>query len=492
MAHASINKGFKSRKSSYNLDTGINNIIRGSRSPSKTSFIYTERHLKCIWFDSSLRPANLQTHKGESVIIDDPGRWNLEAGPDFLGAVLRIGSEQRRISGNVEIHITPSDWQKHGHSNNPAYKNVIAHVTYFTGNLPSGILPKNTVQISLKAAVMANPFFAFEAIDITAYPFVSHKQPTACADILSKCDSYQFIALLEAAGKERILRKAERMAIAIEEKGIEQVLYEEVMSALSYKQNRKTFRYLAELVPVEVLREESKLNTTAAYSLLLGVAGLLPHQMNSRWNRQSSIFVRELWNYWWKYQAQWKTRILNKKAWVQSSLRPQNQPKRRLYSAAILFCQKKTLAKQVLGIAGEDAQIFIKKALPLLQPTYSASSYWNFHLSFSGKAQKNPIALIGKMRAATIISNVFIPFLAALGYNKLTSVEFLRKLTGEEDNSIIRQVTYSLLGPDHNPALYQTALRQQGLIQIFHDFCINDRSGCKSCPLPTMLKRWLG
>jgi hypothetical protein len=36
----------------------------------------------------------------------------MEPGPDFLGAVLRIGPERRRIRGDVEIHLRPSDWRR--------------------------------------------------------------------------------------------------------------------------------------------------------------------------------------------------------------------------------------------------------------------------------------------------------------------------------------------------------------------------------------------
>jgi hypothetical protein len=87
-----------------------------------------------------------------------------------------------------------------------------------------------------------------------------------------------------------------------------------------------------------------------------------------------------------------------------------------------------------------------------------------------------------------MISNVVVPFMAATRPETI-SMALLRRLPPEEDNNIIRQTAYALLGPDRNPSLYRTGLRQQGLIQIFHDYCLNDRSGCRSCPLPEILKR---
>ena len=66
------------------------------------AFHYTERHLQCVWADSSIRPRQLLSAAGEEVDVLSPGEWNLEAGPDFLDAVLVIGPHRRRVTGDVE------------------------------------------------------------------------------------------------------------------------------------------------------------------------------------------------------------------------------------------------------------------------------------------------------------------------------------------------------------------------------------------------------
>ena len=78
------------RATRYAAMLSCNILARETRNVSY-SFPYSERHLQCVWFDSSLRPGNLVTDTGEQVIVENPGRWNLEAGPDFLDAVLIIG-----------------------------------------------------------------------------------------------------------------------------------------------------------------------------------------------------------------------------------------------------------------------------------------------------------------------------------------------------------------------------------------------------------------
>jgi hypothetical protein len=36
----------------------------------------------------------------------------------------------------------------------------------------------------------------------------------------------------------------------------------------------------------------------------------------------------------------------------------------------------------------------------------------------------------------------------------------------------------------------RTLAGQQGLLQIYEDFCLRDISDCASCPLPEQLRRW--
>lgn len=68
----------------------------------------------------------LRTFDGDPIQILDPGRWNPGEGPDFLDARIRIREVQ--WVGAVEIHYSLEDWEKHAHSEHPAYRTVILHV----------------------------------------------------------------------------------------------------------------------------------------------------------------------------------------------------------------------------------------------------------------------------------------------------------------------------------------------------------------------------
>jgi len=71
---------------------------------------------------------NLQTTDGEDLEIYSAGIHNSDAGPDFHNARVKIGGTV--WAGNVELHLSSSDWEKHGHSADNAYDNIILHVVY--------------------------------------------------------------------------------------------------------------------------------------------------------------------------------------------------------------------------------------------------------------------------------------------------------------------------------------------------------------------------
>lgn len=91
---------------------------------------------------------NFHTSEGESIEILDFGEWNMNAGPDFLFAKIKIGTTI--LAGNIEIHVKSSDWYFHQHSGDLAYNNVILHVVY-TDDMDIGELrDKNVPTLILK------------------------------------------------------------------------------------------------------------------------------------------------------------------------------------------------------------------------------------------------------------------------------------------------------------------------------------------------------
>lgn len=456
-------------------------VREGSR---RRNFEHSERHLQCVWIDPRLRPRQLKTMTGESVRVLDPGTWNLEAGPDFLGAVLELGPQQRRLLGDVEVHIRPAGWKNHGHANEVRFSNVRVHVTYFPGRVDADLLPPGAVEIPLQKPLAANPTFSFDAIDVTAYPYGQRATVPPCSEVLREWNPDEKALLLDAAGEERLRRKADRLGAAIEERGQDQTLYEEVLAALGYKHNKAAFRKLAELVPHDELRAAAKGDVMVAFAILAGVSGLLPERMEPRWEPAARTFLRRVWDLWWREQAAWSERRLARSHWRLSGLRPANHPLRRCMAAAALFTDAPALAERCLRAAttNETAKALMGHLVEVTGP------FWDRHLALSSKASEKPIALMGASRARGILVNVFVPFLAACGGRLPFDEGILNHLPAEEKNSLVRQAAFFLFGPDHSESLYRSGLRKQGLLQIFHDFCLGDRTRCLACPFPQMLR----
>jgi len=422
------------------------------------------------------------TSEGEALQVEHPGRWNLGPGPDFLGAAVRLGAGARRIEGDVEVHLRPSDWTGHGHAGDPRYAHVRVHVTFFGGALPPGALPPGAVQLALRGALAADPFFSFDQIDLTAYPHAVPAHPAPCALALSDWTPDEKEALLDAAGEERLRRKAERLAAGVAERSADQVFYEEYLTALGYPHNKTPFRRLAARLPLETLQSESGGDAEKAEALLAGMAGLLPSRMEEKWSAEFRRHARRLWNHWWKSTPA-RGQRMEPAEWRLSGARPANHPARRLAGAAEFFTRNPQPANELRQRAQRPDAI-----PPLLEwLDVRADTFWARHTSRGGPTVPAPMALVGRPRAAAILANVCVPLLAALDEHTPFAAGWLDRLPPEAPSDRLRRMAQTLFGVGHPPSLYRTGLRRQGLLQIFQDYCLHDRSRCAECEFPVLL-----
>ena len=431
---------------------------------------FSERHLHCVWYDATYRPTDLQTLDGEPVEVLHAGQWNLEAGPDFLNARIAVGHDRRVLSGDVEIHIHAADWHHHGHASDTNYSNVIAHVTYWPGRVPVKTLPRGTIQISLQEPLSRCADFYFASIDTGSYPYGA---PAALNDLLPAAwRSYTVDkkrALLRAAGESRLAGKADAMSRNIKSSGHDQTLWQQLLIALGYKQNRRMFAALAKAMPVAELNEHSKLDTTTAFAILLGIADLMPTKLSADATETGRAYLRTLWDIWWKHRDRYRTRCLDATDWTTHNLRPQNHPIRRIAAAANLACRHASLNNDVRHCQHDDPQRWLKQLDAWLN-IEDATGFWQTHLNLNAAARPATGRLIGQRRRAAMLTNVIVPFLAAEAF---PISPLLRYLPPEQDSHSIKLCATALFGTDHNPAEYRHGILQQGLIQVFHDAIVN-------------------
>lgn len=439
---------------------------------------WTERHLQCVWFDDRLRPGLLHTRRGEPIRVLDPGRWNLESGPDFLDAVLCVGRNRRRLRGDVEVHIRPADWRRHAHEGDPRYANVVLHLTFFPGAAPG--LPDSVHQAALRDELLRRSTFTFEDIDLAAYPHeILPPAPRPCAERLQGNPALAE-RLLEAAGRHRIDMKTARMRAKLHAcPDRARVFYEEVMAALGYKHNKAAFRRLARRVPHDDPRLRDPL---VRYAVLAGSAGLLPSG-EIRGDGETRLFLRRLWDLYWR------TGTLPDDGaallWRLDGVRPVNHPLRRMAAAAELFAEPGALLERIDALPTDRPRRWFRACAACFQ-TAPAVLYWERRAALGANPARRPLALLGPSRIAAIVTNVVVPLRLAEGR---LPPGFLAFLPPEQVSAPMRRTAARLLGRDHAPGLFRrSGLRQQGLLQIHQDFCLNAREGCARCALPGNLR----
>ena len=258
------------------------------------------------------------------------------------------------------------------------------------------------------------------------------------------------------------------------------------MSGLGFKHNRQAFRLLATRLSLESLRRDTEgQGALTAYAILCGVSGLLPAKTGSQWDGEARCFIRSVWDIWWKHKATWDEAVLDKGEWRLSNLRPPNHPLRRLMAAAELFCGERSLLVEVENSRGAGTDL-CGRVVDYLGAV-GGGGFWGQRPALGAAPLKRPMALIGSGRAAALLSNAILPWMAAGEARDWPGEAVLRALPAEDDNRFIRHMAHALFGHDHNPNLYRTGLRQQGLLQVFHDFCLDGSGGCKACRLPAAL-----
>lgn len=398
-----------------------------------------ERYVQAVWYDPQFRPAKLRTQRGELVEVLDPGEWNLEAGPDFLRAVVEIGG--RRLSGDVEIHVRPSGWTSHRHSSDSAYSNVILHVTWCDGARPRD-LPESVECIALAKYFASDKSFSPLSIDVSAYPLANIPDTPRPCEAYFGGDVKAALEVVALGGKHRISLKAAAFKKQLALKKREQLFYEEVMAALGYKKNASVFREVAQTLPVDELPRE----IFSAEACLLGTAGLLP-EVAAPDSRE-----RKLWDIWF---VRSREKMPGPSKWKFANVRPANSPQKRLAEAAKLFAGSSTILQDI-DEAGLDDPFKTAKC-------------------FSKRAKG-----LGAKRIAAVISNVAIPM--ALAEGRLERIP--DKIPPEDLSRPVKLVANRLFGRDHNSALYSgNNLYIQGLLQIYKDFCLSGGDACFSCAL---------
>ncbi|MCP4252825.1 MAG: DUF2851 family protein [Candidatus Scalindua sp.] len=467
--------------------------------------------VSCIWAEQILKKVELFTEDGLRIEIISSGIWNLEEGPDFKDAELLLEGKGI-VKGDVEIHVCSGDWVRHGHSKQKEYGNVCLHVFMWNDSKDKSLTIKNRQipQLELYSYLKYKLDKIVDMIDIENYPHTGSANAGPCHKKMStiSLDEEWIGQFLDYAGDERILVKANRIEKQQKSRTFEQVLYESIMESLGYKNNKEQFKCLGSIVTINEIRRlipsDVSINERSKriQALLFGMSGLLPGQISkyaSAKDKYTLEYIADIELIWSEFRNDIKNKPMDGETWSFKYSRPGNYPTRRIAAISRLLAENYetgifrvilTSFEKIDKDRSDKDQIkaIMKNTMPILLELYD--DHWSHYYTFGGKRLKTEGRLIGKERATVIFINIIIPVLLSYARKREDSqlegrlFRAFKQHSKLSPNNITRFMGYRILGKDlQEGSVVNSARRQQGLLQIFKDFCESDDIACEKCVL---------
>ena len=271
-----------------------------------------------------------QTTDGRKVEILSVGSHNRDAGPDYSHA--RVLIDGKEWVGNIEIHVSSSDWVKHRHHLDKAYDNVILHVVRTADkpvyNTRGELVPQCELQYPGDTDYLSGLFAAAQQMD-------SAVARIGCAEQLLKDP-----ALLSDGWRKTLLRKrleckrASIMRLLEITKGSwEHALYISLARNFGFHTNSLPFEQLAINTPLSYLQKHRN-SIFQLTALLMGQAGLIDEPTMLK----EYDFLR----------IKFDLTPMDSTIWKHARLRPQNSPELRIRQFAQLLYQSENLLCKIL------------------------------------------------------------------------------------------------------------------------------------------------
>lgn len=391
-----------------------------------------EKLLHYVWMHKLLPSRTLTTTDGKVIEILDPGQHNGNQGPDFLNA--RIKTDDIIWAGNVEIHTSSSDWNKHKHHMDPVYNTTILHVVE---KADSGIRTQSgqivpQVTISVPQNIKDN---YEELLRTTDYP--------RCHKFVQNIEPIKAHAWFDALLAERMESRSQRILNILKEcRGDwEQTTFITLARNFGFGLNGDIFEMWAKLLPLAAAGKHRD-NLFQVECMFLGLAGLIDKIADENLRNRMHAEYKFLSH---KFTLPEPMQTSN---WHYLRTRPQNFPDVRIRQMARLFHEGHcTLSSILEATTLEDID------------------------------NKLASAGISKGSRTLIIINTVANLLYAYDlyhgtYDYRTrAVEMLEQLPGEK-NYILKQ--WKACGMNVG-----TAYDSQALIQLKKEYC--DHSKCLEC-----------
>ncbi len=419
-----------------------------------------ESELTLLW--SRIAGERMTSEEGERIQVLHPGLCVGGGGPDFKGAVLVFGDSQI-VRGDVEIHVREEDWHRHGHDTDPAYCALVLHAVGSTrGASRTRLSDGRTVPVM----VLGRAGHIRSGIGLP------------CVDVANR-DIEAALAVLRAAGIERLRSRAAPLEEELLSGTVEQVLGRRISRALGYSSNADTFEELGRRACAGEVRSALLGDSVEGRrARMVGMAGLLPSQ-----RRRAGLPVPgdvPVWESLWRGMPS-QPAGMDPLAWRLHGVYPNNSPARRVVAFADLFPRL-----PALGEAGEAVarRCFLRAGPSPLslerQLIVQGDCYWRTHYDFGLTTRDSD--LLGLSKARGLVVNALVTCLYARACVlsdatlKRAILELFCRYPAPHSNALTRHMRRQL-------GLGRTSISaavEQGLLHVLTRYC---REGlCFACP----------
>ncbi len=406
-----------------------------------------ERLLQFIWQFQYFNKHELHTEEGEPLQVIHHGTFNINQGPDFLNATIKIGSTT--WVGNIELHVNASDWIKHQHTSDKNYNNVVLHVVW-----NADMILDKFPTLSLEEKVPKVLIDRYQQL-------MQASLKRSCQPFLPVLSDLGWMAWKERLVAERLTRKSEKVLKLLTQtnNNWEEVFWQMLAGNFGIKVNTEVFQAMARSVPVRILaRHKNQIHQLEA--LLLGQCNLLEGDFEEAYPVMLQREYRFLKK---KYDLQKQTILPHF-----LRMRPANFPTLRLSQLAMLINRSSHLFSKIKEITD------VREVKKLLDVT--ANDYWHYHYLFDEPVEFKPKHLGTQMIDNIIINSIIVVLFAYGEYQKqpefkTKALNWLQELA-EEKNAITRQwVTAQVEN--------RSAFDSQALIELTNNYCYHQR--CLEC-----------
>ena len=419
----------------------------------------TEEFLHYIWRTKQVSPQLLST-KSEAIQILDFGMHNADAGPDFLLGKAVIKGQL--WAGQIEIHVSSSDWIKHKHSEDAAYNNVILHVVY---EYDQEIIRTDGTEITtleLKGKFDEHLYWRYEQL-------VQGERFIPCENQIQNVDEFTRMHQYDKFLLERLERKSKWLIATYSvSKDWNETLYRALAYTFGLKVNADSFLAIAEKLPLKIL-EKHKSDVFQLEALLFGVSGLLQNDFKDEYAKQLKAEFDFL-------KSKYDLVSLSAKELKFSRMRPQGFPTIRLAQLAALFHINFPNFDALMG-QGDLNEVY---NLLKLEP----SAYWKSHYNFdtpSNASTKKPT----KDFLNKVIINAVAPLLFCYSeiknesFYKQRAMDILDQLPAEKNKITTRLQTLGFANTN--------GFESQAILEMYCNYC--QVKNCLNCAIANKLLR---